>query len=59
MALGDNPRDGAVVRCKRLKKGTGVFTWEANIRHAVPLKRLVQRALTPWGSYEGWEPKSQ
>ncbi len=53
MALGDNPRDGAVVRCKRLKKGTGVFTWEANIRHAVPLKRLVQRALTPCCSYEG------
>jgi hypothetical protein len=24
MALGDNPRDGAVVRCKRLKKGTGL-----------------------------------
>jgi hypothetical protein len=32
---------------ERLKKGTGASLALANIRHAVPLKRLVDRAPSP------------
>ena len=32
---------------ERLKKGTGVFAVMANIRHAVPLKLLDDRAPSP------------
>jgi hypothetical protein len=43
MALGDNPRDGAVIWVKRLKKGTGLSLQRISVTQSRSSGSFIER----------------